>query len=131
MNEELNQINNDIKDLESRLSILKDRKQQIQSKLTAPDLVGKYIYYIDDNFTYYMKVNRVDFSNLAQSYIAIGASICIAVDIYKTKQAELAERRNEAEKRAFNQHIDEIIAEKKEADLRGKSIEELEAMRRK
>ena len=55
----------------------------------------------------------------------------IAVDIYKTKQAELAERRNEAEKRAFNQHIDEIIAEKKEADLRGKSIEELEAMRRK
>lgn len=80
MNEELNQINNDIKDLESRLSILKDRKQQIQSKLTAPDLVGKYIYYIDDNFTYYMKVNRVDFSNLAQSYIAIGASICIITE---------------------------------------------------
>ena len=77
MNEELNQINNDIKDLESRLSILKDRKQRIQSKLLAPDLVGKYIYYKDDIFTYYMKVNEVYFNSLAQSYIADGSSICI------------------------------------------------------
>ena len=77
MNEELNQINNDIKDLRTRLSILENKKQQIQSRLSKPDLIGIYIYYVDDILTYYMKVNRVDFSNLAQSYIAIGSSICI------------------------------------------------------
>ena len=77
MNEELNQINEDIKDLKTRLSILEDRKERIQSKLAAPDLVGKYIYYIDDTITYYMKVHKVDFSNFAKSYIAIGASISI------------------------------------------------------
>ena len=77
MNEELNQINNNIKDLESKLSALKERKQQIQHKLAAPDLVGKHIYYIDDIFTYYMKVNEVYFNELAQSYIASGSSICI------------------------------------------------------
>ena len=77
MNEELNQINNDIKDLESRLSILKDRKKQIQSKLSAPDLIGKYICYVDDVLTYYMKVNDVDFSNLAQSYMTMGPSISV------------------------------------------------------
>ena len=77
MNEELNQINNDIKDLRNRLSILEDRKKRIQSKLSEPDVVGKYIYYIDDIFTYYMKVNEVYFNDLAQSYIASGSSICI------------------------------------------------------
>lgn len=77
MNEELNQINNDIRDLESRLSVLKDRKQRIQSKLSAPDLVGKYIYYINDILTYYMKVDKIDFSNIAQNYIVSGSSICV------------------------------------------------------
>ena len=77
MNEELNQINNDIKDLRTRLSVLEDRKRRIQSKLSEPDLVGKYIYYIDDDLTYYMKVNRVNFSDFTQSYIASGSSISI------------------------------------------------------
>ena len=85
MNEELNQINNDIKDLRNRLSILEDRKERIQSKLAAPDLVGKYIYYIDDTITYYMKVNKVEFSNFAKSYIAIGASICIITECPGTR----------------------------------------------
>lgn len=77
MNEELNQINNDIKDLRTKLSILENKKQQIQSRLSKPDLIGKYIYYVDDILTYYMKVNEVYFNDLAQSYIANGSSICI------------------------------------------------------
>lgn len=52
----------------------------------------------------------------------------IAVDVYKTKQQEAKNSREEASKRAFNQHLAEIIAEKEEADLRSKSIEELKAM---
>lgn len=52
----------------------------------------------------------------------------IAVDVYKTKQQEAKDSREEASKKAFNQHIAEIIAEKEEADLRSKSIDELRAM---
>lgn len=52
----------------------------------------------------------------------------IAVDVYKTKQQEAKDSREEASKKAFNQHIAEIIAEKEEADLRSKSIDELKAM---
>ena len=49
----------------------------------------------------------------------------IAVDVYKTKQAEVKEAHEAAERRAFNKHIDELIAEKQEADLRNLSVEEL------
>ena len=52
----------------------------------------------------------------------------IAVDVYKTKQQGAKDSREEASKKAFNQHIAEIIAEKEEADLRSKSIDELRAM---
>lgn len=52
----------------------------------------------------------------------------IAVDVYKTKQQEAKDSREEASKKAYNQHIAEIIAEKEEADLRNKSIDELKAM---
>ena len=52
----------------------------------------------------------------------------IAVDVYKTQQQEAKDSREEASKKAFNQHIAEIIAEKEEADLRSKSIDELKAM---
>lgn len=52
----------------------------------------------------------------------------IAVDVYKTKQQEAKDSREEASKKAYNQHIAEIIAEKEEADLRSKSIDELRAM---
>ena len=44
------------------------------------------------------------------------------------KQQEAKDSREEASKKAFNQHIAEIIAEKEEADLRSKSIDELKAM---
>ena len=52
----------------------------------------------------------------------------IAVDVYKTKQQEAKDSREEASKKAYNQHIAGIIAEKEEADLRNKSIDELKAM---
>ena len=52
----------------------------------------------------------------------------IAVDVYKTKQQEAKDSREEAAKKAHNQHIAEIIAEKEEAELRSKSVEELKAM---
>lgn len=52
----------------------------------------------------------------------------IAVDVYKTKQQESKDSRDEAARKAHNQHIAEIIAEKEEAELRSKSVEELKAM---
>ena len=52
----------------------------------------------------------------------------IAVDVYKTKQQESKDSRDEAARKAHNQHIAEIIAEKEEAELRNKSVEELRAM---
>lgn len=54
----------------------------------------------------------------------------IAVDVYKTKQQEVKDSREEAEKRAYNRHIDELIAEKQEAELKNKSIEELQALKK-
>lgn len=52
----------------------------------------------------------------------------IAVDVYKTKQAELQQKHEDAEKKARNQHIAEIIARKQDEALESKSIEELQAM---
>lgn len=52
----------------------------------------------------------------------------IAKDIYLTKKAEAEEIRTKAERKAFEQKILGLIAEKQEDSLKGKSIEELEAM---
>ena len=52
----------------------------------------------------------------------------IAVDVYKTKQAELQQKHEDAEKKARNQHIAEIIARKQDEALESKSIEELQTM---
>lgn len=52
----------------------------------------------------------------------------IAKDIYLTKKAEAEADRNKMERKAFEQKILALIAEKKEDSLKGKSIEELEAM---
>jgi len=52
----------------------------------------------------------------------------IAVDVYKTRQKESEEYKNKLEKKAYNQHLADIIAEKEDAELRNKSIEELKAM---
>lgn len=52
----------------------------------------------------------------------------IAKDIYLTKKAEAEEVRTKAERKAFEQKILGLIAEKQEDSLKGKSIEELTAM---
>ena len=52
----------------------------------------------------------------------------IAKDIYLTKKAETDELRTKAERKAFEQKILGLIAEKQEDSLKGKSIEELTAM---
>jgi hypothetical protein len=52
----------------------------------------------------------------------------IAKDIYLTKKAEALELRTQADRKAFEQKILGLIAEKQEDSLKGKSIEELEAM---
>jgi hypothetical protein len=52
----------------------------------------------------------------------------IAKDIYLTKKAEAEEKRNEAAKKEHNQKILAMIQEKKEGQLKDKSIEELEAL---
>lgn len=54
----------------------------------------------------------------------------IVVDIYKTKQAETREAHEEAEKRAYNKHIDELIAEKQEESLRNMTIEQLKSLKK-
>ena len=55
----------------------------------------------------------------------------IVVDILNTK-LEVQEAESTAkENKEHNQKIDELIAEKKEEELKGKSIKELEKMRRK
>ena len=59
MKEELKQVDNDIKDLEDRLKILKQRKKTIESKIDGPDLKGKYIKFKDNVTTYYVKVDDV------------------------------------------------------------------------
>ena len=46
----------------------------------------------------------------------------IAVDVYKTKQAELQQKHEDAEKKARNQHIAEIIARKQDEALESLSL---------
>lgn len=52
----------------------------------------------------------------------------ILKDIYLTKKADAEARREEENKREYKQKIVEIIAEKREGQLKDKSIEELEAL---
>jgi len=52
----------------------------------------------------------------------------ILKDVYLSKKKEAEELRNAAENKAYNQKILSLIAEKQEEGLRGKSIEELEAL---
>lgn len=55
----------------------------------------------------------------------------ILKDIYLTKQKENQEKREAKEAKDFNAKIDALIAEKQEEGLKGKTIEELEALRKK
>jgi hypothetical protein len=52
----------------------------------------------------------------------------IVKDVYLTKKAEQDAARTKEETKAHNQRIMELIQNKKERELEGKSIEELQAM---
>ena len=52
----------------------------------------------------------------------------ILKDIYLTKKAETEEIKTKTERKAFEQKILNLITEKEEDSLKGKSIEELKAM---
>jgi hypothetical protein len=52
----------------------------------------------------------------------------ILKDVYLTKKAEAEAARNALQAKEHNQKIEFLIAEKKEAGLKDKSIEELEAL---
>ena len=54
--------------------------------------------------------------------------LAIVKEIFIEKQAALEAKKAEAEKKAFNQKIAGIIAQKKEAELQNMSIEELEKL---
>ena len=54
----------------------------------------------------------------------------ILKDIYLTKKKESEEKQTAAEIKAHNKRIDELIARKQEEALEGKSIDELEKMRK-
>lgn len=75
----------------------------------------------DDDDLAFLEEDKVSYSDDQLRYD-------IAVDVYKTKQAELQQKHEDAEKKARNQHIAEIIARKQDEALESKSIEELQAM---
>ena len=54
--------------------------------------------------------------------------LAIVKEIFIEKQAALEAKKAEAEKKAFNQKIAGIIAQKKEAELQNMSVEELEKL---
>jgi hypothetical protein len=76
----------------------------------------------DDDLSFLdnVKVSDIDFENQLR--------FDILKDVYLTNKKEQEEARSAAEKKEHNQKILTLIAEKKEGELKGKSIEELEAM---
>lgn len=54
----------------------------------------------------------------------------ILKDVYLTKKAEREEEKTASERKLHNQKIDALIAAKKESEMQGMSIEELEALRK-
>lgn len=82
IDQELEIIENDIKDLKGRLDVLYSKKKSLLSKRSAPTyLVGKYIMYKDNVFTTYMRIDKVSDSNLLGEYKAYGASVTITCQL--------------------------------------------------
>lgn len=55
-------------------------------------------------------------------------SFDVVKDIYLTKKKEIDDAKDKASKKEHNQKIMALIVEKQEADLKNKSLEELQAM---
>ena len=55
----------------------------------------------------------------------LSVKIAIVKDIFEGKQADAETRKNAAAKKEYNQKLAAIIAEKEDAELRDKSVDEL------
>jgi len=58
----------------------------------------------------------------------LDAKIEIVKHIVKTKQEEAVQRKKDADKREYKRRLQELIANKQDEALQGKSVEELQAM---
>ena len=58
----------------------------------------------------------------------LSVKIAIVKDIFEGKQADAEARKNAAAKKEYNQKLAAIIAEKEDAELRDKSVDELRGM---
>jgi len=58
----------------------------------------------------------------------LDAKIEIVKHIVKTKQEEAVQRKKDADKRQYKRRLQELIANKQDEALQGKSVEELQAM---
>ena len=74
----------------------------------------------DDELSFLIDTKVVDIENQLR--------FDIAKDVYLTKKKLAEDLKSQSDKKAFEQKILGLIAEKKEDSLKGKSIEELEAM---
>lgn len=74
----------------------------------------------DDELSFLSDTKTVDVENQLR--------FDIAKDVYLTKKKSAEDLKEKADKKAFEQKILGLIAEKQEDSLRGKSIEELTAM---
>lgn len=74
----------------------------------------------DDELSFLIDTTVVDFESQLR--------FDIAKDIYLTKKKVAEELRDKADKKAFEQKILSLIAEKQEDSLKDKSIDELQAM---
>ena len=74
----------------------------------------------DDELSFLVSTTVVDVENQLR--------FDILKDVYLTKKKEAEESRDAAANKAHNQKILALIAEKQEEGLKGKSIEELEAL---
>lgn len=91
---------------------------------------------LTDLDTVYKALKREEKKDEEESLMAVqntedtelSVKIAIVRDIFEDKQAEAEARKNAAAKKEYNQKIAAIIAEKEDAALRDKSVDELRGM---
>lgn len=91
---------------------------------------------LTDLDTVYKALKREEKKDEEESLMAVqntedtelSVKIAIVRDIFEDKQAEAEARKNAAAKKEYNQKIAAIIAEKEDAALRDKSVDELRDM---
>lgn len=84
-NEELQKVRNRIDLLQQELDQLREKESALEQTSTPPNVVGKYFKLITDHtFTYYVKVNKVEFNKDLKSYMVIGQNIIFDVRLIRT-----------------------------------------------